>query len=233
MEVQLDSNMGIAEVVGPGGPSLVIQEEGMIREIDVEALASWSELLGVDDMSEVLEAIIYVQDHGEPEPCPETGDNVWTDSFTLLQAREQAREGEAVIALEEGLGEDPRSPLLRSTLAAYNAVHQPIDGGECVMDRCRRAARERLGITREPSRKTGAVSRMTTHKAPVGGAPDDIRQVLAEIQGDVESCRREFLHSLAGSSENPLRDTASSQAEHTPEEVDPFAATMRKYGGGA
>lgn len=198
-----------------------------IRDIDVQALASWSELLGIEDLEEVLEAIIEVQDRVEPEPDPVTGDNVWTDPYTLLSAREQAREQEARRALEEGTQEDPRSPLLRASLAAYNVVHQPIDGGECAMDRCRRAARERLGIAWEPSKRTGPASRLMTHTPPTGRSGSR----LEGLRDVVELYRREFLHDLAGGGENPLRDTTPLEPAYTVEEDDPFAATMRKYGG--
>ena len=211
-----------------GEDFLVIEEEGgeHVRQIAVAALASWSELLGVDDLDEVLDIITHVQDHGEPEPDPVTGENVWTDAYTLLARREQSRETEVIKAREEGTQDDPRSPELRAAMAAYNAVHQPIDDGECAMDRCRRHARERLGIGGDPRVKCGAGSRLMTHRPSVrGGGP------LEGLVGHVELVRRQFLHDLVGTSENPLRDTTPPDVEHTVEELDPFAATMRKYGG--
>lgn len=204
--------------------------------ISLESISSWSELLGIDDPVEIVEAMTHVRDHGEPEPDPTTGENVWTDSFTLLRHREQSREREAIKAQEEGTRDDPRSPLLRSTMAAYNAVHQPVGGGECAMDRCRRAARERLGMTKEPSKKPKATSRLMTSTTAMSahegeGDAEDYAKALAPHQDVIELSRRQFLHDLTGSNVSPLQDTTPLEVENTAEERDPFAATMRKYGG--
>lgn len=204
------------------------------RIMPIEAIAAHMELLGFEEVSEVVEAMIYVQDHGEPEPDPSTGENVWTDPYTLLAHREQVREAEAMKALEEGTADDPRSPLLRATLAAYNAVHQPIDGGECAMDRCRRVARERLGLPFEPSKKTTATSRLVSHTPSTAAVKSEDQQeyvsTLEPVIEEIEFSRRNFLHSLTGNRINPLRDTTPLEAVHTVEEIDPFAATLRKYG---
>lgn len=201
------------------------------REFFLSAVAAWSELLGIDDVGETIEAMIHVQDHGEPEPDPETGENVWTDAYTLLTLREQSREQEAIKALEEGTQDDPRSPELRGALAAFNAVHQPIDGGECAMDRCRRVMRDRLGIVKEPTKKTAATSRLVSHKVNVTfDEVPPVKSLLEPMGPEIDFFRREFLHSLTGHDNNPLRDTTPPQAEMTVEEADPFAATMRKYG---
>lgn len=172
--------------------------------IEMPALATWGELLGYDSPDETLAAILSAGP--EPDPDPETGKNVWTDAYTLLTAREQAREDEAKRAKDEGTRDDPRSPHLRATLAAYNAVHRPISDGECALDRCRRAAREALGCP-EPSAKCGATSR---------GAIPQVLDTSSET-GSVltEEClqflgkaRSYFLHSLVGTDDdNPIGDT--------------------------
>lgn len=71
-----DRMIHIEEVDAAGGNRL--------RSIPVEALASWGELLGLDDPAETLAAIIHVQDHGEPDVDPVTGENSWTPAYEAL-----------------------------------------------------------------------------------------------------------------------------------------------------
>ena len=216
------------------GGRLVIREPRNIREIPLEAIASYGELLGYADPMEALEAIIHIQDHGEPDPCPETGENVWTDAYTLLSHREEEREKEAVNAKREGTADDPRSPKLRSALAAYNAVHVPIGGGECVMDRCRREARGRLGIP-DATVKPGAGSRMAPARLVsrmVSVKP--LRETLLEdaVQSrldEVTRARTNFLHGLTSMPDNPLEE---EEAPGPADTEDPLQTVMDKYGGG-
>lgn len=213
--------------------SLVLRGPGEIHEVPLEALATYAELLGYSCPYETLDALLHMSEHGEPEPDPETGENVWTDSYTLLAHRENAREMEFIQAQEEGRQDDPRSPELRSTLAAYNAVHIPVDNGECVMDRCRRSARSRLGL-KDPSTKAGSGSRiMSTRPASraTSQAPDlqaMFQGVVEPRLGVVEKSRRQFLASLNGRPEDPLEP----EPEEVEEPMDPVQETMHKYGGG-
>lgn len=189
------------------------------------------ELLGYADPVEALEATIHVLRNGEPEHDPVTGKNAWTDAFTLLAHREKAREAEAERATEEGTADDPRSPLLRSALAAYRAVHEPIGGGECAMDRCRREARRTLGVA-EPSRKTSVagLARDATI-SPSGEAEDaEVRQKATEALGpycgEISRCAREFLHAVTENSRDhmkavlpevtPMPEEPEPEAEHAP-----------------
>lgn len=210
--------------------SLVLRSPGEVHEIPLKALATYAELLGYSCPYETLDALLHIGEHGEPDPDPETGDNVWTDSYLLLAHRENAREEEFIQAQEEGRRDDPRSPELRSTLAAYNAVHIPVDGGECVMDRCRRGARSRLGL-KDPSKNVGSTSRvMSTRSASraASRAPDlqaRLQETIEPRLGAIEKSRRQFLASLNGRPVDPL------EPEEVKEPVDPIQATMSKYGG--
>lgn len=211
----------------------IIDSEEEAHEIDLRAISSWSELLGISDPVEVIEAIRHVtKSHTEPECDPETGQNVWTDAYTLLQHREQTREREAMREVEPAT--DFRSLELRTALAAHNVVHQPIDGGECAMDRCRRSAREALGVE-EPTAKPTAMSRMSTTSVPAHAGEGDAEayaQVLSQVAPIIDAQRRGFLHDLAGGTENPLRDTPEPEPPPDPDEPDdPFTATLKKYGG--
>lgn len=198
-----------------------VQDDGaeLVREIPVQAIASWSEMLGYADPAEALAAIIAEQDQRDE-------DNPVRDPFNeaqqLLAHRERAREDEAVKAQREGKRDDPRSPRLRAAFAARRAVHEPVDGGDCVMDRCRNEARGRLNLP-APSRKAGAGLRSVSAKTL---RQDELAQVVEQVAPQIQQLRAEFLHQLTGNSENPLADDTGQG-----EPVDPVSALFKKYGG--
>lgn len=88
-----------------------------VRVITKEAIASWGELLGLTQPSEIVSAIIYIQENGEPEPDPVTGETPWATAYRALGAREFAKKEELARANLEGTATDPRSPKLRSLYA--------------------------------------------------------------------------------------------------------------------
>lgn len=216
---------------------IVITEEGRIREIPLAAIGSYGELLGYSCPWETIDALIKMQDTQEPEPDPETGENVWTDSFYLLKHRETARDKAYFQAEEEGTAVIPQSPTLRSSMAAYNTVHQKIEGGDCVMDRCRASARKKLGLD-APTQNAGVSSRLRSKGF-------GIKKVTAktELQTEIEDAvtphldkipglRESFLSELTPFRGNPFAETV----EEVPETSEPrnFIAEMEaKYGGDA
>lgn len=219
------------------GQRLVIieddQEQAHVREIPLEAVASFAELLGYSCPWETIEAILHIQDHGEPDHDPVTGENAWTDGYKLLAYREKARDEAYLQAEEEGTENDPRSPLLRSSFAAYNAVHKRGSANDsCVMDRCRSVARERLGLN-PPTRNAGMGARLvdTGFKTRQVTAKTE-RQALIEDAisphlDDVTRLRERFLSELS-----PVRRNPFAPPEPEPDEwVDPIQATLQKYGG--
>ncbi|GAA1450496.1 hypothetical protein ACFP47_10105 [Nesterenkonia lacusekhoensis] len=136
-------------------------EEG-VRGVAVplQAVASWSELLGYDDLADCLDAIIDARVNAkEPESCPVTGYNdVWTAPYEMLREREEKREREYLKAQAEGkTADDPRSPLLRSTLAAFHALPRD-ERGVCALDQAREASCEALGVPK-PKRTPSLVRR--------------------------------------------------------------------------
>jgi hypothetical protein len=52
--------------------------------IPLDAIASWSELLGLETVEEVIAAMDYVRVNGEPEPDWETGRNCWSDAYEAM-----------------------------------------------------------------------------------------------------------------------------------------------------
>lgn len=139
-----------------------VREDGLRGvSVPIQAIASWSELLGYDDLADCLEVILDARVNArEPESDPETGFNdVWTAPYAMLEEREKAREEEYLKAQREGQSVDPRSPLLRSALAAFHALPRD-ERGVCALDRARESARAALGA---PSpQKTPSVVRRTT-----------------------------------------------------------------------
>lgn len=217
------------------------------RDIPLAMIASWRELLGIDDPVEVVEAIIQVMDTGEPAPDDTTGAHHFTNPIALLTAREEAREAAAKHALQQGTSL-PSGVRTRAANAAYRAVHQKIDGGECAMDRCRRDSRAALGI-KEPSKICGVTSRHVApevkavptvltieahgHTLPAAGPltkPDQskvrITEALAGLEDELLIWGQVFLHGLAGAGDDVLSDAPEPPAT-LPTAEDLIAA----YGG--
>ena len=80
---------------GPG-------DAGTFHLIPVQAIASWSALLGTQDDEETIAAILHVRENGEPSTDPETGRNAWTSSYEQLEmelaAETAASEAEARVS---------------------------------------------------------------------------------------------------------------------------------------
>lgn len=231
---------------GFGMPVLeIVEDDGLIRVIAMKALASYSELWGISDPMETLEAIMADQDRpkapGELSP--------YMGAYTLLGHREKAREEavrEALKKRDDKLAPaDPRSPALVGALAAYRAVHVPVaPGEECAMDRCRRETRNSVQISFEPTKKCGATSRHTSIKVKKRDHPDapfgpltkedagqqrvaQLSELLGQVTWMIDNHRREFLHELSGNEDNPLEDVAvpvEARPDPTPEEL------LAKYG---
>lgn len=218
------------------GRVLVIHEDddehgGHVREIPLGAIAVRRELLGIDDPAEVLDAIIYLQDHGEPDADPVTGRNAWTELFQLLQIREEAREAEAALAREQRCTESEIAR--RAERAAYDAVHQPIKGGECALDRCRREARAQLGIP-DPDKKCGAETRTTppplrpSARLAVSSSSPDAGDLLSGESEYLLTCTKRFLHSLTDQDADPLEAEQDAEPEPMPQAATP-EETLAKY----
>lgn len=203
------------------------------RQFPLSVIASYRELLGIDCPVETLEAYLYIDEYGQPDPDPVTGENVWTEAFQLLRIREQAREDAAVEAKGEGCSEAEISE--RAEQAAYDAVHQPINGGECALDRCRREARRKLVLS-DPGRKCGVETRVTPAPVPErlpeqarsmrpAGGKSEVFDVLADEGIYLLECTKGFLHGLTNRVDDPLSFSAPQPGAQlaTPED------TLAKY----
>lgn len=147
--------------VNRDGMLVVVDEEGVRHVIDSTAIVSWSTLLGYRNAVDTVDAIVHVARNGEPAPCPESGDNCWTDDYFALEHVETARELEAFTAAEEGRAADPRSPALRGAIAARRASLDPVGAGrdrDSLLARCQQATRVALGVL-DPESPPSAVRR--------------------------------------------------------------------------
>lgn len=175
-----------AEIVGQKIITTAPTEDGgtHIHEIDLAALASWSELLGIEDPGEVLDAIMFVAEHGEPEPDPVTGENAWTGAYLALQDREQARAATTYVAQVEGRSEDPRSPKLRAAFAAL-PLQDPVAKAQA-------ATRAKLGL---PDPGALRMARTMSRGAPT--PLDDLKAALTtDLAASITEARQEFLATL-------------------------------------
>lgn len=60
---------------------------GTHHQMSVEAIASYSALLGNDeDYEKTVREIMYIREHGEPDPDPITSTNAWTSAYVELEA---------------------------------------------------------------------------------------------------------------------------------------------------
>lgn len=210
------------------------------RVIPLQALASWSELLGYADPADTLEAIIHTQDHGEPETDQASGENVWTLAYSLLTFREQRREATARTFEAEGRRSNPQSQIGSSAMSAFQAVHMPVDGGECTMDRCRRAARDRLGV-KHPEKKCGVTTRFSVTTSDMTHQDQDILdciELVSPCMKTVDWYRRKFLHDCAGSDVDPLERLVTDVEPDYVQQVkadfeDPLDKAFHLYGGAA
>lgn len=234
MQVEMKPDMN-------GRPLIVVTEhddEGPIEHsFSLAAIASWRELLGIDDPVEVVEAILHVARNGEPDPDPVTGENVWTEPYQLLAIREQARE-DAAVEVQAHEGHTGYQVQVAAEQMAYRAVHVPVGEGECAMDRCRREARRKLGLP-DPAKKCGAETRskrpvmperlpaQARSMRPAGGKAQ-ILEVLADQADYLHECTKRFLHSLTDYDADPLEPEPAVEPGPAQRLLTP-AETLAKY----
>lgn len=61
-------------------------DAGTHHQISLEAIASYSALLGNgDDYDKTVREIMYIREHGEPDPDPVTAANAWTSAYEELE----------------------------------------------------------------------------------------------------------------------------------------------------
>lgn len=62
------------------------EDAGTHHQISLEAIASYTALLGNgDDYDKTVREIMYIREHGEPDPDPVTAANAWTSAYEELE----------------------------------------------------------------------------------------------------------------------------------------------------
>lgn len=236
---------GTPKVWPDGVAELTIYTPGHLFTMGEDVLAARSELLGISDVVDAIEAEVAIRRDRTDVTDPNQDENAWTGSYTVLREREKARCTEVRRAIAEGKRDDPRSPRLRGAMAARRAVTEPVGAQsdrDSLIERVRTDSRGRLGA-RHPKKPciVGRVSNPTcTDECTSDGegiftAEDRalIRAALTERVGEIGRRREAFLHSLTGEEDDPL-------AEPEPEETaapEPDATTLdgliQRHGGAA
>ena len=79
MPNEFDEGSGVYEVVSPS-------DGGTHHQISLEAIASYSALLGNgNDYVKTVREIMFIREHGEPDPDSETFANAWTSAYEELE----------------------------------------------------------------------------------------------------------------------------------------------------
>lgn len=66
--------------------AILPEDAGTHHQISLEAIASYSALLGNgNDYDKTVREIMYIREHGEPDPDPVTAANAWTSAYEELE----------------------------------------------------------------------------------------------------------------------------------------------------
>ena len=139
--------------------------------IPLAAIASWRTLLGIENDTEAVAAILHVRDHGEPDPDPQTGENAWTSAYNAIE-----------------------NAINTTTAPADNTPDDPLTAG-------RNKTRGLLGLPPLPSAATTIASAdetdtPTTIALPDGVESTELGNLLADHADDIATATDRFIESL-------------------------------------
>lgn len=196
-----------------GDRVLIIDDDKHGHDIPLKLIASCSELLGITDPVDAINAIVHFNRHGGTDPDPLTNENVWTESYFILQLREQLKCDEAT---RECPADEYRSPKLRALLKAAQVIGQ---GDNCSISKARKKAREHLGLP-EPTGRCSSISREKVYTMDEMGKPerDDLETALRDRAADLNEFKREYLLNMTTYENDPLLEPEEVAEE--PEDLD-------------
>ena len=178
--------------IRPDESVAIFMEDGEYQRehrIAPEVFASWSELLGITDTVELIDAMLHVSENGEPEPDPVTGENAWTAPYQALMAREQT------IRAEE-IGQSEQLVRMSSDMLAARKKSL-VNVAESAIEEARASAREALGLSTSNMR----LKRVSSLSGDFSTADSDPVLRVANVIDDqlsdrIAEAREEFLDSM-------------------------------------
>ena len=146
-----------------------------------KAIASYTKLLGNDSYEETVRDLMFIREHGEPEPDPVTGINAWTSAYEQL---EQEGLQEAIRRLQrDGNVTDDNIPI--QTFAVSQMSSGSLSGIE--------KTRLMLGL---PSKSNARAMTMVLSDDPMDisnyEVPPDVIEAVGSLKGDIDNELKKF-----------------------------------------
>lgn len=149
--------------------------------IPLAAIASWRTLLGIENDTEAVAAILHVRNNGEPDPDPQTGETAWTSAYNAIE-----------------------KAINTTTAPADNTPDDQLTAG-------RNKTRGLLGLPPLPSAATAIASADETDTPatialPAGIEPTELGNLLADHADDIASATDRFIESLTQTNDGKDHD---------------------------
>ena len=151
--------------------------------IPLAAIASWRTLLGIENDTEAVAAILHVRSNGEPDTDPDTGENAWTSAYNAIETAINAH---------------------TTTALADNTPDDQLTAG-------RNKTRGLLGLPPLPSAATTIASAdetdtPTTIALPDGVESTELGNLLADHADDIATATDRFIESLTQTNDGKDHD---------------------------
>lgn len=157
-----------------------------VHAMSLEAIAAYTELLGNDSYEETVRDIMFIREHGEPDPDPVTGVNAWTSAYEELESRGMQVAIEATrSSLEETESQDCGISIQPASLS------QNRSGDLTGISK----TRSLLGLPPKDASQPVAM-RLAASDDPTDisnyEVPDDVIDAISQFSGYIDKYREEF-----------------------------------------